>query len=105
MEISAIANATRVLFVVGKFMWADTIHISCEKDFGLSTSVVSVKEIQLSLHDVPFEIVGSVLKKYYVGVEQQPCVIDIYSHVLAMILPLVLFELPLQGIHRSLHQF
>ena len=57
-------NAARILFIVIKFMRADTVHISCQKlRSRLSTSVVYVIEIELSLHDVPFEFVSSILNK------------------------------------------
>ena len=62
--IFSFVNAARILFIVIEFMWAYTVHISCEKlRSRLSTSIVYVIEIELSLHDVPFEFVRSILNR------------------------------------------
>lgn len=62
--IFSFVNATRILFIIIEFMRADTVHISCEKlRSRLSTSIVYVIEIELSLHDVPFEFVRSILNR------------------------------------------
>ena len=103
----SLVNAARVLLVVFKFMWTDTVDISCEKLISrLSTGIVSVVEIQLSLHDVPFEVMGSILNTlvsltanlFRKSSNELKVIAEINS-------PLGLFELLPQGIHRSLRQF